>query len=338
MKKKALITGVTGQDGAYLSEYLIKSGYKVFGAYRRSSTVNDWRLKTLGINDEIEFVEFDLLEFSNILRTIEKIKPDIIFNLAAQSFVSTSFEQPIVTSDINALGTMRILEAIKTLNHKIRFYQASTSEMFGMAQSKIQNEKTSFYPRSPYGISKLFAHWATINYRESYKMFVCSGILFNHESPLRGHEFVTKKIVSSLTNIKFGKQKTLKLGNIYSKRDWGYARDFIEGMFKIATADIADDYVLATGESHTIKEFCDVSAKYLKMDLIWKGEGINTKGINKKDGKTIIEIDKKFYRPSEVDFLIGDASKAKSKLNWVPKTKFKDLIKIMIDYEISLHK
>ena len=233
MTKNVLITGITGQDGAYLADYLLKSGYKVFGGYRRSSTVNDWRLKTLKIEDKIEFVEFDLLEFSNIHRTIEKVEPTMVFNLAAQSFVSTSFEQPIITSDINALGTIRILDAIKTINKNIKFYQASTSEMFGLAQEKVQNENTPFYPRSPYGVSKLFAHWAAINYRESYDMFVCSGILFNHESPLRGNEFVTKKIVSNLTKIKFGKQEKFKLGNIYSKRDWGMQKIILRGCIKL---------------------------------------------------------------------------------------------------------
>ena len=336
MTKNVLITGITGQDGAYLANYLLKSGYKVFGGYRRSSTVNDWRLKTLKIEDKIELVEFDLLEFSNILRTIERVEPIMVFNLAAQSFVSTSFEQPIITSDINALGTIRILDAIKTINKNIKFYQASTSEMFGLAQEKVQNENTPFYPRSPYGVSKLFAHWAAINYRESYNMFVCSGILFNHESPLRGNEFVTKKIVSNLTKIKLGKQEKFKLGNIFSKRDWGYAEDYIEGMYKIITHKTADDYVLATGVCYTIKDFCDISAKYLDIDLVWDGKDMNTKGINNKNGKTIIEIDKRFYRPSEVDYLIGDAKKAKTILNWSPKTSLENLIKIMIDYEISI--
>ncbi len=336
MSKNVLITGITGQDGAYLADLLIKSGFTVFGGYRRSSTVNDWRLKTLKIENEIEFVEFDLLEFSNIFRTIEKVQPCMIFNLAAQSFVSTSFQQPIVTSEINALGTIRILEAIRTINKNIKFYQASTSEMFGMVQDNIQNEKTSFYPRSPYGVSKLFGHWSAINYREAYDMFVCSGILFNHESPLRGNEFVTKKIVSNLTDIKYGRKQKLKLGNIFAKRDWGYAKDYVEGMFKIITHTKADDFVLATGRCNTIKDFCDISSKYLEIDLIWEGKGKDIIGINNKNGQTIIEIDEKFYRPAEVDYLIGDASKAKTELNWSPKTNLDELIKIMIEYEVSI--
>ncbi len=338
MSKNVLITGITGQDGAYLADHLLKSGFNVFGGYRRSSTVNDWRLKNLKIENEVEFIEFDLLEFSNIFRTIEQVEPCMVFNLAAQSFVSTSFQQPIVTSDINALGTIRILEAIKTINKKIKFYQASTSEMFGMVQDKVQNEKTSFYPRSPYGVSKLFGHWSAINYREAYDMFVCSGILFNHESPLRGNEFVTKKIVSNLTDIKFGRKEKLKLGNIFAKRDWGYAKDYVEGMFKIITHSKPDDFVLATGTCNTIKDFCDISSKYLEIDLIWVGEGKDTIGIDNKSGQTIIEIDEKFYRPTEVDYLIGDASKAKVELNWFPKTNLDELIKIMINYEVSIRK
>jgi len=338
MSKKVLITGITGQDGAYLSKLLIYKGYKVFGAIRKSSSINDWRLKALEVHDKVELVQFDYFNVPKIIRIIDKIEPEIIFNLAAQSSVATSFKKPIVTSDINALGTIRILEAIKIINKKIKFYQASSSEMFGIASTKLQDEKTPFHPKSPYGMSKIFAHWATVNYRETYNIFACSGILFNHESPLRGNEYVTKKIISGLTNIKFGKQKYLKVGNIETMRDWGYAKDYVEGIYKIVTASTADDFVLATGKSHSIKEFCEITAKSLEIDLDWKGKGIETIGIDCKTGNTIIEIDKKFYRPSDVDYLIGNTKKAKTKLNWFPKTNFEKLIEIMVNFEVSLHK
>ena len=336
MSKKVFITGITGQDGAYLSKLLISKGYKVFGAHRKSSCINDWRLKSLGVFKKINFVEFDFLSLKKIIRTIEKIEPEMIFNLAAQSSVSTSFEKPIITSEINGLGALKILEAIKVINKRIKLYQASSSEMFGKAVSNLQDEKTPFYPKSPYGMSKLFAHWANINYRETYQMFVCSGILFNHESPLRGNEYITKKIVSGLTKIKFDKQKVLKIGNIETKRDWGYAEDYVDGIFKIISAKYPDDFILATGKSHSIKEFCELTAKVLEIDLVWEGEGSETKGINRENGNVIIEIDKTFYRPADVDYLIGNAKKANTELNWFPKTKLEQLVEIMVRFEVDL--
>ncbi len=335
MSKKVLITGITGQDGAYLSKLLIRKGYIVYGAFRKSSILNDWRLKTLEVIDNINFVEFDYLDLPKIIKTIDMIEPEIIFNLAAQSSVATSFEKPLLTSNINGLGTLRILEAVRIINRKIKVYQASSSEMFGESISRLQNEETPFHPKSPYGMSKLFAHLAIKNYRETYGMFVCSGILFNHESPLRGKDYVTKKIVSGLTKIKFEKQNVLKIGNIENKRDWGYAKDYVDGIYKIISANQPDDFVLATGESHSIKEFCEITAKYLEINLVWEGKGINLKGINKKNGNKIIEIDKSFYRPTDVSNLIGDTSKAKTKISWYPETNFEKLIEIMVQYELS---
>ena len=294
MKKIALITGITGQDGAYLAKYLLERNWHVFGAFRRGSTFNTWRLEKLGILDKIELINLELLEMTNIINVIKKIKPTTIYNLAAQSFVGASFEQPIFTSEVNALGVTRILEAIKTIDPKIKFYQASTSEMFGNNTSHLLDENTPFYPKSPYGASKLYAHWISVNYRESYNMFVCSGILFNHESPLRGDEFVTKKIISGLTKIKFKKQKLLKLGNLEAKRDWGFAGDYVEGMFKMMNSEKPDDYVLATGKAYSVRDFCEIAALNLNMKIKWQGTGEKTIGINSVDGEKVISIDKNF--------------------------------------------
>jgi len=333
MKKKiALVTGITGQDGAYLSKLLLNHDYKVYGAYRRSSSINLWRLDELGILDPIDLVPFELLEKSNIERIIKKIKPDEIYNFAAQSYVAVSFENPIYTAETDAIGTLRILESIRMINKRIKFYQASSSEMFGKMNETALNEKSKFYPRSPYAAAKAFSHYITINYREAYGIFACSGMLFNHESPLRGTEFVTRKITSTLAEIKAGRKKVLELGNYYAKRDWGYAADFVEGVWKMMQAKNPDDYVLATGEQHSVKEFTNYAAKLFGFNLIWKKDKMNDEyAVDKNTKKIIIKKNKEYYRPSDVSSLKGNSNKAKKKLGWYPKTKFKDLVKIMVD-------
>ncbi|MCX7642153.1 MAG: GDP-mannose 4,6-dehydratase [Elusimicrobiales bacterium] len=332
--KKALITGIRGQDGAYLAELLLKKRYKVYGADRRSADSELWRLKELKIDKDIEHIYMDLLEYSNIIDVIKKIKPDEIYNLAAQSFVQASFEQPILTSEIDAIGVLRLLEAIKLYSPHTKFYQASTSEMFGKVQDIPQNEKTPFYPRSPYGVSKLFAHWITINYRESYNMFNCCGILFNHESPLRGVEFITRKTTYTVAMIKYGFADKLVVGNLDSKRDWGYAKEYVEGMYLMMQQKKPDDYVLATGETHSIREMIEYAFKYAGFDIVWKGKGIDEKGVDKKTGKVLVEISPKCFRPAEVEILVGDATKAKKILGWEPKVRFEKLIEIMVDADL----
>jgi len=333
--KKALITGIRGQDGAYLAKLLLEKGYQVYGADRRNSEQANWRLRELGIDKDIKFVYMDLLELTNILTAIDKIQPDEVYNLAAQSFVGASFDQPILTSEVDAIGVLRILEAIKMVNPKIKFYQASTSEIFGKVQEIPQKETTPFYPRSPYGVAKLFGHWITVNYRESYNIYACSGILFNHESPLRGIEFVTRKITYYLAKVKYGLADKLVLGNLDAKRDWGYAPEYVEGMWMMLQQDKADDYVLATGETHTVREFVEIAAQVAGFDIEWFGEGINTKGVDRKTGKIIVEVSPEFYRPAEVDILIGDYSKAKKYLGWEPKTKFHKLVEIMMEADLK---
>lgn len=336
MKKTALITGISGQDGAYLAKLLLDKGYKVFGGERRSARSSSWRLKHLGIENEIEIIDFELCEFTNILRTIEKSKPDEVYNLAAQSFVAASFETPTMTADSTGLGVCRLLEAIKTVDKSIRFYQASSSEMYGKVVETPQNEDTPFYPRSPYAVAKLYGHWITKNYRESYDMFACSGILFNHESPLRGKEFVTRKITNGLANIKLKKKDILELGNINSKRDWGFAGDYVEGMYMMLNHDKPDDFVLSTNETYSVRDFINICCLKLDIDLVWKGSGLNEVGIDKSSGKTIIKINPRFYRPAEVDLLIGDSSKARNELGWVNNTSFEELVESMIDFDIHL--
>ena len=332
MKKKiALITGVTGQDGAYMSKLLLDYGYKVYGAYRRTSSINLWRLEELGISDTIELVPFELLEKSNIERVIKKIKPNEIYNFAAQSHVGLSFENPIYTSNIDAIGALKILESIRMIDKKIKFYQASSSEMFGEIGEQKLDENSAFHPRSPYAVSKVFGHFITVNYREAYGIFACSGMLFNHESPLRGTEFVTRKITSTLSEIKAGRKKCLELGNYYAKRDWGYAADFVEGIWKMMQADKPNDYVLATGEQHSVKEFATCAAKFLGFNIIWKGKKNNEYAVDKNSNKIIIKKNKEYFRPSDVSSLKGNPNKAKRELGWKPKTKFKDLVKIMVD-------
>jgi len=334
--KKAFITGITGQDGSYLAELLLSKGYEVHGLIRRSSTFNTSRIDHL-FQDPHEkniklFLHYgDLTDGSNISRLLEQIKPDEIYNLGAQSHVQVSFEMPVFTGNTDGLGTLRLLDAIKETGIKTRFYQAGSSEMFGKVQETPQKETTPFYPRSPYACAKVYAHWLCVNYRESYNMFICNGILFNHESPRRGGTFVTKKITDALRNIKEGKQEKLYLGNLDAKRDWGYAKDYVEAMWMMLQQDKPDDYVIATGETHTVREFAEVAGKYFGFDIVWQGNGIQEVGIDKNTGKTIIEIDKRYFRPAEVDLLLGDATKAKNVLGWEPKVKFNELVKIMCE-------
>lgn len=334
--KTAIVTGISGQDGAYLSELLLEKGYKVIGAERRNASGQLWRLEKLNILQEIEFDDFELTEFSNICRLIEKYNPDEIYNLAAQSFVAASFEVPIMTGDVTGLGVGRVLEAIRLVNPEIKFYQASSSEMYGKVIETPQNEETPFYPRSPYAVAKLYGHWLTVNYRESYDMFACSGILFNHESPLRGEHFVTRKITVGLSKIKLGLQEKLELGNLDAKRDWGYAKDYVDAMYKMLQFEKPDDYVVATGKTFSVKDFIDAACAELDLNIDWHGDGAEEKAINTSTGKTIISVNPKYYRPAEVDLLIGDSSKVQKKLNWQPKTSFKDLVRLMIksDYEV----
>jgi len=340
--KKALITGITGQDGSYLAELLLGKGYEVHGIIRRASTFNTSRIDHLYTDPHINGVKLflhygDLSDGSNINRILEKVRPDEIYHLGAQSHVRVSFDIPEYTGDVSGLGTLRILDAIRETGIKTKFYQASSSEMFGKALEIPIKETTPFYPRSPYGVAKVYAYWITKNYREAYNLFACNGILFNHESPRRGETFVTRKITRGLARIKLGKEKRLYLGNLDAKRDWGYAKDFVEGMWLILQQDKPDDYLLATNETHTVREFAEETAKHLGFDLVWKGKGINEKGLDKKTGKTIIEIDPKYFRPAEVDILLGDYSKAKKQLGWEPKVRFNELVKIMAkaDYDIE---
>jgi|SRR3989344_764997 len=338
--KKALITGITGQDGSYLTEFLLSKGYEVHGIIRRSSSFNTERIDHL-YHDPHEkdvrlFLHYgDLSDGSNISRILDRVEPDEIYNLGAQSHVKVSFEMPVYTGNVDALGTLRLLDAVKDRGINVKFYQAGSSEMYGKVQEIPQKETTPFYPRSPYACAKVFAHWIGINYREAYNMFICNGILFNHESPRRGGTFVTKKVVEGLVKIKLGQQERLYLGNLESKRDWGFAKEYVEAMWLMLQQDKADDYVIATGENHTVRELVEVAAQLLDFDLQWVGSGLKEKGVDKKTGKTFIEIDEKYYRPSEVDVLLGDASKAKEKLGWQAKVKFKDLIKIMVDNELA---
>ena len=318
MTKTALITGITGQDGAYLAKLVLEKDYKVIGTYRRTSDLNLERVESLGIKDKIQLKPMDLQDQGNIIRVLDKVKPDEVYNLAAQSFVAVSFEQPMVTADITGLGAARLLEGIRTVNPSIRFYQASTSEMFGQVQSVPQNEKTPFYPRSPYAAAKLYAHWMTVNYRESYNMFACSGILFNHESSLRGLEFVTRKITHTVARIKNGQAKELRLGNLDAKRDWGYAPEYVEAMWLMLQQDKPDDFVIATGETHRVRDF--VEAAFSHVDLNWQD---------------YVVIDPAFYRPAEVELLIGDPTKAKEKLGWQPKITFRELVGIMVEADLK---
>ena len=337
VKKKALITGISGQDGAYLADFLLKKNYIVVGGERQNASGTLWRLKELGIEDDIDIVPLELLEENNVNNVVKKGKFTEIYNLAAQSFVGSSYESPIFTTNVNALGVTRILEAIRSYSKETRFYQASTSEMYGNTLTKKQNELTNFQPTSPYAISKLYAHWMVNLYREAYNLYACSGILFNHESPFRGKEFVTKKIISDLAKVKLGLIPSVKLGNLYSKRDWGYSKDYIQAMWKMLQLKKPDDFVISSGATYTVKSFVNKAAQEFGFNLVWKGKGINEKAFDKKSNKLIIQISKKFFRPTEVNYLYGDSSKAKKILKWKPKTDLNNLIKIMCEYEISKH-
>jgi GDPmannose 4,6-dehydratase len=332
MKKTAVITGIAGQDGAFLAKLLIDKGYHVIGADRRRVDTYYWRLSDLKIINKIEFIYFDLLEESNITLLIKKRKPNEFYNLAAQSFVKASFDLPLLTSNVNAMGVLRILDAIKNYSPSTRFYQASTSEMYGMVQEVPQNENTPFYPRSPYGVSKLFGHWMVVNYRESYNLFACSGILFNHESEYRGSEFVTQKIVENAVKIIRGRKTPITLGNLEAKRDWGYAKDYVYGMYLMLQVESPSDYVLATNQTHTVREFIELVFDYYNIKIIWEGLGENEKGYNTVSGDEIINISKDYYRPAEVEILKGDYSKAKNILGWNPKTNLKEIVEIMIKH------
>ena len=334
--KVALITGITGQDGAYLAEFLLARGYTVYGTFRRTSSVNFWRIESLGIreNPNLHLVEHDLTDSGAGIRLLERTQAAEIYNLAAQSFVGLSFEQPVTTSEITGLGTLHLLEAVRTVNPKIRFYQASTSEMFGKVQAVPQDEQTPFYPRSPYGVAKLFAHWTTINYRESYGIFGVSGILFNHESPLRGLEFVTRKISDGIARIKLGKRSLLELGNLDAKRDWGFAREYVDGMWRMLQTPEPGVYVLASGQNATVRDFVTLAGKAADIEIAWKGTGEQEQGIDTKSGKTIVRINPKFYRPAEVEHLMGTAAKAKRELGWEAKTTLEELCRLMVDEDL----
>lgn len=334
-KKTALITGISGQDGAYLAKFLLKKNYKVIGTDRRSARSNNWRLIELNIENKVILEDLDITEINNLIRIFQKYNIDEIYNLAAQSFVKSSFDNPIQTSLVNAMAPLSFLEIIRNQKKKIKFYQASTSEMFGKHKINKQNEKTNFHPRSPYATSKTFAHYTVQNYREAYNIFAVSGILFNHESPLRGEEFITRKITIGLAKIMLGKQKKIKLGNIYAKRDWGFAGDYVEAMWKMMQNKIPKDYVIATGQNHSVKDFINMTTKILNLKTQWVGKGLNEKLINKLNKKIIIEIDKKYFRPTEVENLKGNYLKAKKDLKWKPKTNFKNLVKMMIEADLK---
>jgi GDPmannose 4,6-dehydratase len=345
MGKTALITGITGQDGSYLTELLLSKGYEVHGVIRRSSSFNTFRIdhlyKDASVLNKKLFLHYgDLTDSSNLNRLVEKVDPIEIYNLGAQSHVQVSFEVPEYTAEVDGIGTLRFLDAIRETGVKTRFYQASTSELYGKAQEIPQTERTPFYPRSPYGVAKLYSYWITVNYREAYKLFACNGILFNHESERRGKTFVTRKITVAAAHIVLGLQDKLLLGNLDSKRDWGYAPEYVEGMWRIMQADEPDDYVLATNETHTVREFIEESFRVLGEEIIWKGNGVHEVGSLKSSKKEVVGIDPRYFRPTEVDMLIGNPAKAKAKLGWEPKTTFKELVKIMVlaDFEKTKRK
>ncbi|MEG3085489.1 GDP-mannose 4,6-dehydratase [Sphingomonas sp. PB2P12] len=336
MSKTAIVTGISGQDGAYLAENLLNRGYTVYGTYRRTSSVNFWRIDELGITNhpKLKLVEYDLTDMGSAIRLIETSEATEIYNLAAQSFVGVSFDQPIATGQITGLGAAYLLEAIRTVNRDIRFYQASTSEMFGKVQAIPQKEDTPFYPRSPYGVAKLYAHWLTVNYRESFGIFGTSGILFNHESPLRGREFVTRKITDTVAKIAQGKAEMLELGNLDAKRDWGYAKDYVEGMRLMLQHDVADTYVLATNRTEPVRHFVELAFGHVGITLDWSGKDENETGIDRKTGKMLVRVNPAFYRPSEVDLLIGDPGKAERELGWKPEVQLEELARLMMEADM----
>jgi len=335
--KTAIVTGITGQDGAYLASSLLSRGYSVYGTYRRTSSANFWRIEELGVerHPQLKLVEYDLLDLSSCLRLVEKARPDEIYNLAAQSFVAVSFDQPLNTALVTGVGPLNLLEAIRIVDRKIRFYQASTSEMFGKVQATPQNETTPFYPRSPYGVAKLYAHWSTINYRDAHGIFGVSGILFNHESPLRGREFVTRKITDAVARIRLDKQEVLELGNLDARRDWGYADEYVEGMWRMLQAPEAGTYVLATGRTESVRHFVELAFRVAGIEIVWRGTGTEEAGIEAKSGKTRVRINPAFYRPAEVDLLIGDASLAHRELGWQPRTSLETLCGMMVEADLK---
>ncbi len=342
MNKVALITGITGQDGAYLAELLLNKGYIVHGLKRRSSLFNTGRIDHLYRDPHEKNIRFhlhygDLTDSINLIRIIQEVQPDEIYNLAAQSHVQVSFETPEYTANADALGALRLLEALRILRlaEKTRFYQASTSELFGMVQEIPQRETTPFYPRSPYAAAKLYAYWITVNYREAYGIFACNGILFNHESPVRGETFVTRKITRAVARIKLGLQETLHLGNLDAKRDWGYAGDYVEAMWLILQREKPDDYVIATGEAHSVREFVELAFKNIGINIVWQGQGVEEKGLDRATGKELVHIDPRYFRPTEVDLLLGDAAKAREKLGWRPKVTFKELVSMMVREDLK---
>ena len=336
MQKTALITGITGQDGAYLAQLLLDKGYTVYGAYRRTSSVNFWRIDELGIQNhpQLHLVEYDLTDLGASIALVQKVQPTEIYNLAAQSFVGVSFEQPSTTAQITGLGALNLLEAIRLVNPKIRFYQASTSEMFGKVQAIPQEESTPFYPRSPYGVAKLYAHWMTVNYRESYNIFGASGILFNHESPLRGREFVTRKITDAVAKIQLGQLDVLELGNLDAKRDWGYAKEYVEGMWRMLQVDEPDTFVLATNRTETVRDFVRMAFKGAGVSVDFQGSAEDETAVDVATGKTVVRVNPKFYRPAEVDLLIGNPTKAKNVLGWAPKTTLEQLCQMMVEADL----
>jgi GDPmannose 4,6-dehydratase len=332
----AIITGITGQDGAYLAELLLGKGYTVYGTYRRTSSVNFWRIEELGIQDHpnLKLVEYDLTDLSVAIRLLQQSGAREVYNLAAQSFVGVSFEQPVTTAEITGIGPLNLLEAIRIVDPTIRFYQASTSEMFGKVQAVPQKEDTPFYPRSPYGVAKLYAHWITVNYRESYGIHGSSGILFNHESPLRGREFVTRKITDGVAKIKLGKLDHLSLGNLDAKRDWGFAKEYVDGMWRMLQADEADTFVLATNRTETVRDFVTMAFKAAGIAVEFRGSAEDEVAVDTATGRTVMRIDPRFYRPAEVELLIGDPAKAKEKLGWEPKTTLEELCQLMVEADL----
>lgn len=336
MKESALITGITGQDGSYLAELLLEKGYEVYGIMRRKSVVDYGNVEH--IKDKIKFIYADMTDLISLINAMKISQADEVYNLAAQSFVATSWEQPLATAEINSIGVTNILEAIRNTKPECRFYQASTSEMFGLVQEIPQRETTPFYPRSPYGVAKLYGHWITKNYRESYNMYACSGILFNHESERRGKEFVTRKITDAVARIKQGIQDHLELGNMDSKRDWGHSKDYVMAMWLMLQQENADDYVIATNETRTVREFVEKSFSYVGIDILWQGEGINEVGIDKETNKTVVKINPKFFRPAEVDILLGNPEKAEKELNWKREISFEQLVERMVKNDMELVK
>ncbi|QSI28761.1 GDP-mannose 4,6-dehydratase [Variovorax sp. RKNM96] len=334
--KRAVVTGITGQDGAYLAELLLGKGYVVTGTYRRTSSVNFWRIEELGIQDHpnLHLVEYDLTDLGSSLTLLRNAEPDEVYNLAAQSFVGVSFSQPVATAQITGIGALHLLEAIRLTNPKIRFYQASTSEMFGKVQAIPQIESTPFYPRSPYGVAKLYAHWMTVNYRESYDIFASSGILFNHESPLRGREFVTRKITDSVAKIKLKQLDVLELGNLDAKRDWGFAKEYVEGMWRMLQVEQPDTFVLATNRTETVRDFVRMAFKGAGIDIEFKGIGEHETAVDAATGNTVMKINPRFHRPAEVDLLIGDPAHASAKLGWAPKTTLEQLCQMMVEADL----